>query len=99
MVFTLGSFTTWPASRLAFMQAAPAGSTPMTWILGLSSLARVETPVASPPPPMGTRMQSTRGRSWKISIAMVPWPQATSRSLKGCTKVRPRSSASLQACS
>ena len=43
-------------SRDTFMQAAPAGSTPMTLICGLRSFARVETPVASPPPPIGTRM-------------------------------------------
>ena len=40
----------------AFMQAAPAGSTPITLILGLRSLASVDTPVASPPPPIGTRI-------------------------------------------
>ena len=47
----------------AFMEAAPEGSTPMTVTLGLRSLARVDTPVASPPPPMGTRITSTSGRS------------------------------------
>ena len=38
------------------MQLAPAGSTPMTLIFGFSSFASVETPVASPPPPIGTKM-------------------------------------------
>ena len=38
------------------MHAAPEGSTPMTLMCGLSSLASVDTPVASPPPPMGTKM-------------------------------------------
>ena len=67
MVSTPGSVTMWPASRLARMEAAPVGSTPMTFTLGLSSLARVDTPAASPPPPTGTRMMSTSGRSEKIS--------------------------------
>ena len=67
MVSTLSKVTTWPASTLAFMEAAPVGSTPITVTLGLSSLARVDTPEASPPPPMGTRITSTSGRSWKIS--------------------------------
>ena len=35
---------------------APAGSTPMTLICGFNSFASVETPVASPPPPIGTRI-------------------------------------------
>ena len=63
MVLAVGRVTTWPASRLAFMEAAPSGSTPMTVTLGLSSLARVDTPAARPPPPMGTRITSTSGRS------------------------------------
>ena len=38
------------------MQFAPAGSTPITLIFGFKSFARVETPVQSPPPPIGTRI-------------------------------------------
>ena len=49
------------------MDAAPEGSTPITFTEGLSSLARVDTPAASPPPPTGTRITSTSGRSLKIS--------------------------------
>ena len=45
-----------PASKDAFKQAAPAGSTAMTLIFGFKSFARVETPVQSPPPPTGTRI-------------------------------------------
>ena len=67
MVEILSIVTTRPASRLAFMDAAPEGSTPTTRTDGLRSLARVDTPAASPPPPMGTRITSTSGRSWKIS--------------------------------
>lgn len=63
MVSTRSRVTTWPASKLAFIEAAPEGSTPYTFTEGLSSLARVDTPAASPPPPMGTRITSTSGRS------------------------------------
>ena len=38
------------------VQFAPAGSTPITLIFGFKSFARVETPVQSPPPPIGTRI-------------------------------------------
>ena len=67
MVTAEGRVTTWPASTEAFMEAAPVGSTPMTRTLGFSSFARVDTPAARPPPPMGTRITSTSGRDWKIS--------------------------------
>ncbi|GFI46489.1 hypothetical protein IMSAGC019_01803 [Lachnospiraceae bacterium] len=52
----VGGVTTFPASMEAFRQLAPSGSTPTTLILGFSSLARVDTPVARPPPPTGTRI-------------------------------------------
>ena len=87
MVLTCGSFTTWPASSDAFMQAAPAGSTPITLIWGFISLANVDTPVARPPPPMGTKIVSTSGSSCTISMAIVPWPVATAGSLNGWMKV------------
>ena len=38
------------------IQFAPSGSTPITLIFGLSIFANVETPVHSPPPPIGQRM-------------------------------------------
>ena len=56
IVLALGRVTTCPASREAFMQAAFAGSTPITRIFGFSIFARVATPQHSPPPPMGTRI-------------------------------------------
>ena len=56
IVLALGKVTTCPASKLAFMQAAFSGSTPITLILGFKSLASVLTPVASPPPPIGTKI-------------------------------------------
>ena len=59
----------------------------MTLMWGLSSFASVETPVARPPPPIGTRMVSTRGSSCTISMVIVPWPVATAGSLKGWMKV------------
>ena len=89
IVSTFGSVTTFPASNDAFIQLAPAGSTPITFMFGFKSFARVETPAASPPPPIGTRIMSTVGSSLKISIAIVPCPVATTSSLKGCTNVAP----------
>ena len=98
IVLTLGSVVTLPASKDTCIQLAPAGSTPMTLIFGLRSLASVDTPVASPPPPIGTRMYSTSGSSLKISIAIVPCPVATARSSNGWIKVYPFFSASSNAC-
>ena len=93
MVFTFGSVVTFPAFKDACIQLAPAGSTPMTLILGFKSFASVETPVASPPPPIGTKIYSTNGSSLKISMAMLPWPVATAKSSNGWIKVYPFSSA------
>ena len=56
IVLTVGSVVTFPFFKEACRQLAPAGSTPITLILGLRSLASVDTPVASPPPPIGTRI-------------------------------------------
>ena len=56
MVLTFGRVVTLPFFKDTCMQLAPAGSTPMTLIFGFSSFASVETPVASPPPPIGTKM-------------------------------------------
>ena len=98
MVFTVGSVVTFPAAKDACIQFAPAGSTPMTLIFGFNSLASVDTPVASPPPPIGTRMYSTSGSSLKISMAIVPCPVATARSSNGWINVYPCSLASSSAC-
>ena len=94
IVFTCGRVTTSPFSRDAFIHAAPDGSTPMTLICGFRSFASVDTPVASPPPPIGTKIYSTSGSSLKISIAIVPCPVATARSSNGWMNVYPFSSAS-----
>ena len=56
MVLTPGRLTTWPAFKDSCIQFAPSGSTPITWIFGLSIFASVDTPVHSPPPPIGQRM-------------------------------------------
>ena len=56
IVLTVGSVVTSPLSRETCRQFAPAGSTPITLMFGFSSFASVETPVASPPPPIGTRI-------------------------------------------
>ena len=52
IVLTVGRVVTFPAAKDACIQFAPAGSTPITLIFGFNSFARVETPVASPPPPI-----------------------------------------------
>ena len=56
IVFADGSFTGSPAFRAAVILAASDGSTPITLIFGFSILASVETPVISPPPPIGARI-------------------------------------------
>ena len=56
IVLTVGSVVTLPAFKDACIQFAPCGSTPITLIFGFNSFASVETPVASPPPPIGTKI-------------------------------------------
>ena len=56
IVFTLSSVVTSPRRTDSCIQFAPAGSTPITLIFGFKSLTKVETPVASPPPPIGTKI-------------------------------------------
>ena len=56
IVLTEGSVVTLPFLMDSCMQFAFAGSTPITLIFGFNSFASVETPDASPPPPMGTRI-------------------------------------------
>ncbi len=68
-----------------------AGSTPTTETALERVLAAVATPAISPPPPIGTGRTSRSGTFSNISSAMVAWPTITSGSLKGWTKVRPRS--------
>ena len=87
IVFTLGKVVTLPFLNDSCIQLAPAGSTPITLIFGFKSFASVDTPVASPPPPIGTRMYSTRGSSLNISIAIVPCPVATAKSSNGWINV------------
>ena len=94
IVFTVGSVVTLPFLNDSCIQFAPAGSTPITFIFGFRSFARVDTPVASPPPPIGTSIYSTSGSSLNISIAIVPCPVATARSSNGWINVYPSFSAS-----
>ena len=44
------------AHNVGAYNAAPDGSTPITLMFGFSIFASVETPVASPPPPTGTKI-------------------------------------------
>ena len=97
MVFALVSATTCPASSDAFMPAAPAACTPTMRTFGCSIFTAAATPEASPPPPMGTTMVSTSGRSSMISRPIVPWPAMTIGSLNGWMNVAPVSFCRVQA--
>ena len=71
-VSTVWREDTCPFENDVFMQAAPAGSTPITLISGLTDFAANATPLANPPPPIGTRIASTSFSSLMISSAVVP---------------------------
>ena len=83
--------------RRAVKEGYMAASTPKTSASGRIALTAVATPEIRPPPPMGTGKTSSSGASSSISSARVPWPAMTSKSLKGCTNTRPRSSHSRRA--
>ena len=70
--------------------AASSGSTPMTRAAGAQRLDRpTATPLARPPPPIGTRTAATSGRSSTISRPTVPWPaMIRSSSNGGMTRAR-----------
>ena len=54
----------------------------------------VATPLASPPPPIGTRTAARSGRSSTISSPTVPWPAMIRSSSNGGMMARPRRAAS-----
>ena len=56
----------------ALIQAAPQGSTPITFTCGFTILVASATPLAKPPPPIGTKIASTSFKSSMISKAVVP---------------------------
>ena len=89
IVLAVSSETTCPASIEAFMPAAPAACTPITRTFGWSIFTAEATPEASPPPPIGTTMVSTSGRSSMISSPMVPCPAMTIGSSNGWMNVAP----------
>ena len=77
---------------------APAGSTPMTLMLGFRQLGQGGN--AGCQSASSNRNQDIIYQTEApvtISMAMVPWPVATAGSSKGCTKVYPCSSASSRA--
>ena len=76
---------------LACIAGPSDDSTPITRIFGLKLLAAIATPEMSPPPPIGTTMQSTSGQSCTISSPRVPWPAMTWASSNGWTYVSPSS--------
>ena len=71
--------------------AASSGSTPMTRAPGRRLLMAVATPLANPPPPIGTRTTATSGRSSAISSPTVPWPAMIRSSSNGGMIASPRS--------
>lgn len=71
------------------IDGAPAACTPYIFILGFKDLMAKETPLISPPPPMGIITASTSGSSSNISNPIVPCPAMTKSSSKGCIKVAP----------
>jgi hypothetical protein len=87
IVFASLSSTTSPFCNAASADAAPSGSTPITFICGFFNFAAQAIPETKPPPPRGTRIISALGNSSSISSAIVPCPSNTSSSLKGCTKI------------
>ena len=82
--------------------AAVSGSTPQTFISGLSALIVLATPVIKPPPPILAMIAAVSGASSKISRPNVPWPAMKLWSSNGCTNVpsapaKERSSSAFQA--
>ena len=94
MVLGRSSGTTRPASSARRMPGAPSGSTPTTRMPGRRAVAATAMPAMSPPPPTGTTMRSTSGRSSRISTATVPWPAIIASSSNGCRKRIPAASSS-----
>ncbi|MNL90135.1 hypothetical protein D3C87_2209560 [compost metagenome] len=57
------------------MEAAPDGSTPITFVDGLTVLTYAPTPAARPPPPIVTNTKSAGSLRLSItSMAIVPLP-------------------------
>ena len=56
IVLASASSTTFPFSSAAIADAAPSGSTPITFTWGFLSLAAEAIPETKPPPPSGTSM-------------------------------------------
>ena len=73
--------------------AASSGSTPISRAPGTSARIATATPLASPPPPIGTRTAATSGRSSAISSPTVPWPAMIRSSSYGGMIARPRAAA------
>ncbi len=76
------SVTRLPARMERYMQSLSAGSTPTTLTSGRTALTYSQTPAARPPPPIGTKMASSRrpASASRISLATVPCPAITSGS-------------------
>ena len=83
MVLTSVSGISRPAANERAASSAPAGSAPTTRAAGRSAFTAVETPLISPPPPIGASTRSRSGASSISSSAAVPWPAITAGSSNG----------------
>ena len=88
-----GQATISPRSSDSRASAASSGSTPITRTPGRRAAIAVATPLARPPPPIGTRTTARSGRSSAISSPTVPWPAMIRSSSKGGMIARPRRAA------
>ncbi len=63
-----------------------SSSTTRMLVSGRSAFTALAIPVKSPPPPQGTMIVSTSGKSSRISRPIVPFPAMTGSSSTGWTK-------------
>ena len=75
-----------PSRSAAWSGAAVSTSQARILIPGFFDSAAIAIPEISPPPPKGTRIWSTSGRSSRISSPIVPLPAITFRSETGWMK-------------
>ena len=77
MVFINGAFSTLPDCILNTASAAPSGSPPYTFKLGLKNCAPKQVPESKPPPPTGVITISRSGTSSINSFTQVACPVIT----------------------
>ena len=77
IVLFTGIDSIWPLRTDSYIEGAFFVWTPMTLIFGLMLLTAKAIPDAIPPPPIGTKITSKSGCSFKSSSPIVPWPAIT----------------------